>query len=189
MQSVLAVRECRGAPSPVSVGDCFRHLVRNPGEMLIARWNWKSALFSSLCRGFLFFFANLHVGLNAASGAMLTEFAYRGVTAGFYGAVTQAFRSAEPRRRAALMVALGVPLASHAIEFTIHWLRGTADLRTSISASVVFTVLSTLFNLHAMRKGVLVVGDGGKPLDADFRSLPGAIASFVASGFGLRTAQ
>jgi hypothetical protein len=34
--------------------------------------------------------------VHAAEGAMLAEFVYRGITAGFYGALTQAFRKAAP---------------------------------------------------------------------------------------------
>jgi hypothetical protein len=162
-----------------SVADCFFTLWRNPQETLLRRWNWKASLFSSLCRGGLFFAVNAGAGLEAALGAMYAEFAYRSVTAGFYGAITQQFRRAAPRWLAASVVGMGVPLVSHAIEFTVHWLRGTPHLQTSIAASVGFTVISTLFNLHAMREGILVVGDGGGSLFADLRSLPRVIFSFV----------
>ena len=40
-------------------------------------WNWKSALYSSVLRGLIFFFANLTAGLHAAEGAMLAEFVFR----------------------------------------------------------------------------------------------------------------
>lgn len=142
-------------------------------------------MFSSLCRGLVFLLVNLSAGLEAASGAMLAEFAYRASTAGFAGALTQAFRAAEPRWAAAV----GIPLLSHVLEFSIHWIRGTPNLRLSIGASLVFTVFSTLFNLHAMRRGVLVVGRGSKPLVADLRALPMVILTFVNSGLGLLPAS
>ena len=160
-------------------------VLRHSRHMFIQNWSWKSALLSSLSRSAVFFFANLHAGPDAAIGAMLTELAYRGLTGGFYGGLTQAFRATEPRWLATTSVLLGVPALSHTIEFTVHWLRGTPDLRTSILASVSFTLLSTLFHLHAMRRGILIVGKGGRSLAADFASLPRVIVSFLASGFGL----
>jgi hypothetical protein len=122
--------------------------------------------------------------MEAAAGALLTEFLYRSVSAGFYGALTQAFRKSEPRWAATIVVLIGVPGVSHAIEFCIHWLRGTPNLRTSILASLLLTFISTSFNLHAMRRGVLVVGNGGQTLEADMRSLPITIWTFLTSGFG-----
>lgn len=161
------------------------NLLRHPHHFLSRHWNWKSALLSSLSRSFVFFFANLHVGPDAAIGAMLAEFAYRGLTGGFYGGLTQAFRASEPRWLATVSVMFGVPAVSHTIEFTVHWMRGTPDLRTSMLASVSFTLLSTLFHLHAMRRGILIVGREGRSLAADFASLPRTLVSFVTSGFGL----
>jgi hypothetical protein len=150
-----------------------------------AVWNWKSAFFSSICRGAVFFFANLSHGFAAARGAMLAEFVYRAMTAGFYGALTQACRKSAPRGRSVTVLIVGLPVGQHALEFAIHWMRGTPALRTSIVSSVIFTVISTLFNLHAMRRGVLVAGDDGRPLAEDLRAIPGTIVSFLASGFGL----
>jgi hypothetical protein len=172
-------------PNPVRPCGPVLDLLRHPREVLLQNWNWKSALLSSLSRSAVFFIANLHAGSDAALGAMLTEFAYRGLTAGFYGAFTQAFRTSEPRWLATASVLFGVPALSHSIEFTVHWLRGTPDLRTSMAASVLFTLLSTLFHLHAMRRGILIVGKGGRSLASDFACLPRTVVSFVTSGFGL----
>ena len=33
-------------------------LFKNPGELLLRRWNWKSAAYSSTIRAAIFFFAN-----------------------------------------------------------------------------------------------------------------------------------
>ena len=165
------------------------HLLRDPVPTLIHRWNWKSAIFSSLTRAAVFFFANLSSGLDAATGALIAEFLYRSVSAGFYGALTQAFRKSEPQWAATLVVLVGVPGVSHLIEFLLHWLRGTPNLRTSILASLIFTLISTSFNLHAMRRGVLVVGQGGQSLEADMKSLPVTIWTFLRSGFGFRSPE
>src|SRR5258706_5976985 len=101
------------------------NLCRRPRVLLIENWNWKSALFSSIIRALIFLFANLAAGWRAATGAMLAEFAYRAVSAGFYGAITQAFRRAEPAWAAGIAVIVIVPLVSHSIELTIHLMRGT----------------------------------------------------------------
>lgn len=162
-----------------NIGECLAGLFLNPNETLVKRWNWKSSLFSSVCRGALFFAVNAGAGTNAALGAMYAEFAYRSLSAGFYGAITQQFRRAEPRWAAGWMVGGGIPVVSHAIEFAVHWLRGTPHLRSSVIASVCFTVVSTLFNVHAMREGVLLAGEGSGSLQSDLRSLPGLIVSFI----------
>jgi hypothetical protein len=151
--------------------------MKNRVLMLLLAWNWKAALLSSLYRGGLFFAVNLGSGVHSALGAMFAEFAYRGATAGFYGALTQAASRSGPRRAAA--VAAGIVLLSHGVEFTVHWLRGTPNLRGSIAASACFTLLSTLFNLHAMRRGVLVTGSQGASLWADLRALPRVFGSFL----------
>lgn len=166
------------------VPDVVRNLVRHPWELLVLRWNWKSAVTSALMRGGIFFSANLAAGWRAAVGAMLVEFGYRTILSGFYGSVTQAFRRAEPAWAAALAVMVILPAGGHIIEFLVHWSRGTPKLATSIVSSVAFTILSTLFNLHAMRRGVLVVGDGHerRTLWQDLRAMPSVVASFVAVG-------
>jgi hypothetical protein len=164
---------------PCSIQDCLRRLFQNPSETLIRRWNWKASLFSSLCRGTLFFAVNAGAGMDAALGAMYAEFAYRSVTAGFYGAITQQFRRAEPRWAAAWLVGLGIPVVSHLIEFAVHWLRGTPHLRSSVIASVCFTVFSTLFNLHAMREGVLLAGAESGSLWEDLQALPRVVISLL----------
>ncbi len=168
-----------------SPGDVLADLVRDPVPALIHKWNWKSAIFSSLCRGAVFFFVNLSSGMAAATGALIAEFLYRAVSAGFYGSLTQAFRKSEPRWAARVGALLVIPGISHTIEFFLHWLRGTPNLRVSIAASLIFTFISTLFNLHAMRRGVLVVGHGEKSLVEDMRSLPITIWTFLSTGFGL----
>jgi len=166
----------------MTVFNVLGQLCRTPGDLLLRKWNWKSAVFSSLIRAAIFFFCNLTAGMHAAEGAMLAEFVYRGITSGFYGAMTQAFRKAEPVWQASLTVMVLLPLSSHSIEFVVHLVRHTPHLRTSIVSSVCFTAISTLFNLYAMRRGVLVTGAGAGSVASDMRRIPGLIAGFVAAG-------
>jgi hypothetical protein len=164
-----------------TVVEVFASLIGHPWRHLVLRWNWKSGVTSAIIRGSIFFTANLAAGLGAATGAMLTEFAYRTFLSGAYGAVTQALRKARPPWAAALSAAVVLPVCSHSVEFTVHWLRGTPKLAVSVIASVSFSVLSTLFNSYVMRRGVLVVGDGDrKTLLDDFAMMPRMIGGFVA---------
>jgi hypothetical protein len=114
---------------------------------------------------------------------MLTEFVLRGATSGFYGALVQSFRFAEPRWAASLTVVLMLPFLTHSMELLVHWLKGTPELFASVLASVCFTALSTAFHLFAMRRGVLIVGRESKSLLADLRETPRLIWMFIRSGF------
>jgi hypothetical protein len=164
----------------VSVAGVLRELAGNPIRLLVRRWNWKSALLSSLFRAVIFFFANLAAGWRAALGAMSVELLYRGISAGFFGALTQSFRQAEPAWLAATAAMVLLPLGSHSLELAVHWARGTPKLAASMISSVIFTVLSTLFHLYAMRRGVLIVGSGSRSMAADFRAMPRIVGGFLA---------
>jgi hypothetical protein len=157
----------------------LRYLFRHPIESLLKKWNWKSAVLSSALRATIFFCANLSAGLPAALAALYTELAFRGITSGFYGAITEAFCDVEPAWAAGATVMVLLPILNHSIEFLVHWLRGTHNLATSILASVCFTALSTLFNLYAMRRGALTVGAGSHSLSRDMLRLPRLLLDFV----------
>jgi hypothetical protein len=163
----------------VSAGEALLELIRHPVPLLIRRWNWKSAFFSSLIRAILFFFANRTAGLSAALGAMAAEYVYRAITSGFYGGLTQHFSQIEPEWEAAAATMAVVPLSSHILEFLVHWLRGTPHLRASIITSVIFTAISTLFHFYAMRRGTMLTGKGGQSVWADLRAFPRLAAGFV----------
>jgi hypothetical protein len=163
----------------LTVRQAFLLLLRHPVKYLLHRWNWKSAVLSSLLRASLFFATNLAAGWPAAIAAMKTELVFRGVTSGFYGALTEAFREAEPPWEAALTVMFMLPLANHSIELLVHWIRGTQKLLPSILASVILTAFSTLFNFYVMRRGVLIVGAGRHSLGKDLLKLPRLVVDFV----------
>jgi hypothetical protein len=78
------------------------------------------------------------------------------------------------------MVAL--PCVAHSLEFLVHWLRGTPKLGLSIGTSVIFTALSTAFNLYAMRRGILTTGGNSKSLRHDLSQIPPLLLSFVLAG-------
>jgi hypothetical protein len=166
-------------------------IARHPHVYLVRRLNWKSAVLSSTIRASLFFAANVSAGPDAARAAFLTELAHRGATAGFYGALTQAFGEVRPAWAATLAAMTLLPGVSHLFEFVVHWLRGTPRLVEGILLSVCFTALSTSFNLFAMRRGALTVGTGSSPLLLDLLRMPALVADFVAgavraAGYALR---
>jgi hypothetical protein len=148
--------------------------------LLVRRWNWKAAFFSSLIRGIIFLLANLRSGWHAALGAMAVEWTYRAITSGFYGAMTQALGETEPEWQGAVAAMILLPLSSHSLELLVHWLRHTPHLKASIISSVSFTVISTLFNFYAMRRGAMVVGKNCGTLAQDMRAMPRMIGGFLA---------
>ena len=113
---------------------------------------------------------------------MLTEAVYRVPLAGLCGSFTQAFSGATPVWAATFTVMVSLPLASHSIELLVHFLQGTPKLFAGLLGSVCFTAISSLFNLYAMRRGVLLVGRGGDSFGSDIRHIPRIVAGFLAAG-------
>src|SRR5262245_21388244 len=101
---------------PVSVAEALADLLLNPWRLLL-RWNWKTALLSACARGTIFFIANLGAGLGAAIGAMGVEAALFATLAGFYGALAQAFRLAQPAWAATMTVMALAPAVNHTLEY------------------------------------------------------------------------
>jgi hypothetical protein len=157
----------------------LRWVCSDPIELLIRRWNWKSALFSSLFRGAIFFTVNLKAGREAALGAMCAEFTWRAATSGGWGAMTQKLSQVRPLWQAIVGTMLVLPAVGHSIEFTIHYLRGTPVLAQSILVSICFTQISDLFNLYVMRQGAMLTGTGSRPFGEDLRRIPALVLGFL----------
>jgi hypothetical protein len=167
-----------------SVAQILKDLARHPVQLLLKRWNWKSAILSSTARSAVFFCVNLSAGSEAARAAFVTELIFRATTAGFYGALTQAFRCAHPPWTGTAAAMLLLPLTTHLLELLVHWLRGTAHLAASVVASIAFTSISTAFNLFAMRRGALIVGADSESIWSDLRSTPWLLLAFCRDGCG-----
>jgi hypothetical protein len=144
-----------------------------------AWWNWKAALTSAICRGAIFLAANLPAGAIAGTYALATEFVFRTVASGALGSLTEACarRRLSPFANGAAVA--GIAAAGHAAEYLVHRAAGTPRLGTSMVASVAFTLLTTGFNLYAMRRGVLITGAGRQTLVADLRRIPGLLRDFI----------
>lgn len=182
--SAAATQMLAVAPQ-ISVGAVLAAMCRQPVRYFVTRWNWKSAVTSALVRGGLFFSTNISAGFEAASWALLLQFAYRVGTSGFWGAFVQAMRNAEPRWLAGLVVGVGLSAVVHGLELLVHWLGGTPELRRSMIVSVGFTVLSSFFNLYIMQRNALLVGENAQSLAKDMVAMPRLIAGFVLWPFVL----
>jgi hypothetical protein len=55
----------------------------------------------------------------------------------------------------------------------------TPELGASMQASVALSVLSTVFSLFAMRRGVMIVGDGSLSFGDDLKRLPRLVLDFI----------
>jgi len=178
----------------ISVADVFRSLANHPGQ-IISRWNWKSALMGAILRSSFYF------GIYRASkeswlvtlAAVLVEFSFRFVTSGISGALMQSFRRASPAWLAMLIVMVSLPIFSHTIEFVTHYAQENffssvfaasenKAREIAFAISVLFSVISALFNLFVMRNGVMLVGAGEeqKSLVQDLKRIPLLIVEFIA---------
>jgi hypothetical protein len=144
-------------------------------------WNYKTAILSALVRGAIFFATTASAGVGAAASALAAESGFRFVTAGFYGSLTQAFRRVQPDALGTAAAVVALPVIAHSLEFAVHSWRATPNLAAGMSASIAFTCASTAFNLFAMRRGALIVGEGQGSLGDDLRAMPRLLALFVAT--------
>jgi len=134
---------------------------------------------SATFRGLVFFLANLSAGPSRASRASVVEFALRVPLVGMLASVTQLFRLTEPAWAAAIVTTVCLPLIAHAAELAAHSIAATPQLWISLLVSVAMSAWATAFNLFAMRRGILIVGEGGRPFADDMKALPRLVAAFV----------
>lgn len=177
----------------ISVSDVFRSLLQHPAQV-ITRWNWKAALLGAMLRASFYFTVYKASKENWAVTltAVLVELSFRFITSGISGALVQSFRRAQPIWLATLIVSISLPVFSHTIEFITHY--GQEKYFSSVfpasennsrqiafAVSVLFSVMSALFNLFMMRHGVLLVGAGRetKTFWNDLKMIPSLVLEFV----------
>lgn len=167
-----------------TVWSVFKYIFTHPLEILFWRWNWKSAVLSGVMRGSIYFFTHISLGLRAALGAMSVEFLFRVLNSGATASVAQSFRKANPKWLATFCIMVAMPAYSHTIEYAIHTLNGDQNRNKSIIFSVIFSALSSIFNLFAMRRGTLLVKDEDqKSFWNDLKKLPVLGVQFVIYPF------
>jgi len=190
----MSTSELPFPPAGLTVGEVFRNIVKHPMETVVLRWNWKSALLSAMMRSMIYFTTYLvkKDGIKAAVGAMIVEFCLRIFTAGTSGTIVQNLRKARPLWFSGLTASLLLPAFSHTVEYTTHFVHEyvvsqiynspiNQTRKTSFGFSIMFSVLSVIFNLYAVRRGVLVVGkgEGGHSLAKDLKQMPSVILGFI----------
>jgi len=173
-----SLNETTGVSPSISFSETLLDLLRRPQQILFL-WNWKSALLSVILRGPIFLAAAVRQGWQASLSALLTESVFCAITAGFYGAVVQTLRNAEPEWLTVLFLTTVVPAAFQVLEYLLHWARGTPHLRIAEIVSIVVSAISALFNWYAMRRGTLLVGGEGGSFGMDLRRLPRLILNFL----------
>jgi hypothetical protein len=168
-------------PQNPSVGEVFKFLLSHPSAIVLKRWNWKASILSGVMRGSIYFFTHISLGLRAALGAMSVEFVFRSLNAGVSASIAQSFRQAKPKWLATLCVMGMLPAYGHTIEYTLHTISGDKNLNKSILFSISFSILSALFNLFMMRRGVMIVKDSQqKSFWSDVRRIPLLAAEFFS---------
>lgn len=179
----------------ITVGGVLSNLVQHPGQ-IITRWNWKSALIGALLRASFYFtvYQASRESWLVTLTAVCVELFFRFLTTGMSGAVVQSFRRAQPFWLANVIVSILLPLFSHTVEFVTHYAQeryffdvfaateNSVARQRAFAISVLFSVLSALFNLFAMKHGVLLVGAGEETgtLWDDVKKLPRMVGEFTA---------
>src|SRR5262249_32700371 len=126
----------------VSVPQPFADLAFNPGRRLLLRWNWKTALLSACVRGTVFCMPGSGAGVGEAIGGMGVEAALFATLAGFYGAMAQAFRRAQPVWAATMAVLVIMPTINHSLEYILDYASGTKRLSAGLAASISLSMVS-----------------------------------------------
>jgi hypothetical protein len=179
----------------ISVRDVCLNVLHHPLQ-LITRWNWKSVLLAVIIRSLIYVI--VYTASSESSVVILTAVAFESIsrflTTGVAGALVQSFRKAKPIWLANVIVSIILPAFSHTVEFLTHYCqeRYFSDMfaasqnsgrEKTFPISVLFSVVSVLFNLYAMRNGALLVGAGKatQTLRKDFTQIPRLLAEFVIS--------
>jgi len=163
-----------------SVGEALAPLLRRPHLFFTAQWNWKSALLSAMIRGLIFLIATVRRGAAEIGVAVLVEALFSAAAAGVWGGVTQALRHAWPRWLARLIFIVLLPAAMLTLDAAAHYASGMRRMGLSLIMAAVFSMFSSMFNLHIMRRGALLIGAEGDTLGRDMARMPGLIAEFVS---------
>lgn len=179
----------------IAVTDVIRNLITHPGQ-IITRWNWKTALLGAVVRASFYFtvYKASRESWMVTLTAVLVEFTFRFITTGMAGSVVQSFRRASPLWLANVIVSISLPAFSHSVEFITHYAQehyfsdifatagNSLARQRTFAISVLFSVISALFNLFAMKHGVLLVGAGNetRSLFSDIKQIPRMLGEFTA---------
>ncbi|MBV9217468.1 MAG: hypothetical protein JO053_14975, partial [Acidobacteria bacterium] len=179
----------------IEVADVLKNLLHHPLQM-VTRWHWKAAFLGAVLRASFYYtvYQASRESWLVTLTAVSVELVFRFLTTGLAGAVVQSFRKATPLWQANIIMSIMLPAFSHGVEFLTHFAQeryffdifassqdGVARQR-AFAISVFFSVISTLFNLFAMRHGALLVGAGEetRSFADDLKSMPRMVGEFTA---------
>src|SRR5262245_26171334 len=183
----ITMNEMPADRSTNTIGEALRSLWNNP-SLFIRYWHYKGAVLSGVLRAPIFLATYLagRESVRLAIGAALLQFVFRFAFAGISGGLIQLFRRVEPVWKALLAILLLIPLVSHLFEFVLQvgfgYFTGTQE-RTgdAILRSICVSIISALFTLFAMRRGVMIVKEQeSKSLLHDISRLPIVMFHFLA---------
>ena len=141
-------------------------------------WNWKCALLSATARSIVYLAAMSRKSFQGSLAVVLVEIAYVTLTAGIYAGMQQKALGLRSRLLGNLIITVGVPGLSQALDWTAHRVTGAAVTGKATFAVCVFAAISALFHLHVMRQGAFLTGTGRSLVD-DFRRMPRIVLGFV----------
>jgi hypothetical protein len=162
-----------------AVGTVVWQIVTKPYDTFIRNWNWKAATLSSGLRAPIFLLTSLSHGLHRAIIAMLVEAVFRASTTGFFAAVTQALRKAQPTWKALLVMLTIFPAITLALDLPLHMAMHTRGLARGMFVAILLSSFASVFDLYVMKRGTLIVGGEGKSFLSDLKSLPLLAFRFV----------
>ncbi len=175
---------------PTGVFAVTRDLIGSPIANVLLRWNWKSAILSALLRSPIFFTAYLaqKQGLWIAFGAMCVQFVFRVIFGGINGSILQSYSKVLPAWQATITVPLALAVLSHAVEFGLQAgfdaATGSDGKRGAVMLSIGISMISALFNLFAMRRGVMLVKDErSQSIWKDLAQMPKIAFEFLSFPF------
>lgn len=142
-------------------------------------WNWKCALMSATVRSLVYLAALVHDRLHSGPAIVAVEIAYVSATAGLYAGLQQRALALRSHLLGNFLIVAGVPGLSQLLDWLTHRAVGPAAPPRAIVAVCIFTLISALFHLHVMRRGVFLTGPAGCSLAEDFRRMPRMILGFM----------
>jgi hypothetical protein len=166
-------------PAP-QVRSVLCRLATHPYSTFVLSWNWKAASLSMMMRAPIFFFSTLRSGWHAVSMAVLVEAIYSAAISGCYGSFAQRMRNARPLWLAGLLISVAMPALLLWLDYIVHRIAGTPNLKNGILAAGIFACLSSLFNWYLMRHGNLLVGEDAETFHSDLKKIPRRVVGFVA---------
>jgi hypothetical protein len=122
--------------------------------------------------------AMAHSGSHNRLAVVVVELIYVTLTAGFYAGLQQKALALRSRMLGNLVIAGAVPAFSQALDWLAHRITSAGAPPRATFAVCVFTLISALFHLYVMRRGVFLTGRGSALVE-DLRRVPRLIAGFV----------